>query len=68
MILAGYICAEEIKPGEYKSGLIREGECVTFTCHFNAGDVVSVLMGDINDYYSGSNIFGFYPQVEIDVL
>ena len=65
MILAGYICAEEIKPGEYISGVITGGKGDALTFNANAGDVVSVLMGDINDDYSGSNIFGFYPQVEL---
>ena len=38
--------AEEIQPGEYKTGYIGVDQNDTYTFYANAGDVVTILMGE----------------------
>ena len=56
----GYVCADEILPGEYKTGSIAGILKMDFyTFDANAGDVVTILMGKITDYG------GFNPMIEL---
>lgn len=48
-----------ILPGEYKSGYIAKGDMDGYSFYADAGNVVSVLMGEVIDYGD------FDPQVEI---
>ncbi|MBC8469258.1 MAG: hypothetical protein H8D56_07280 [Planctomycetes bacterium] len=49
IIFSAYVCAEEIKPGEYKTFELGPGENRTLFFQALKNDVVSILMGDIND-------------------
>jgi hypothetical protein len=60
MLLISFICvsAEEIHPGDYTVGSISKGEVDTYFFDADAGEYVSVLIGEITDYG------GFSPQIE----
>jgi hypothetical protein len=49
-----------IRPGEYKTGYIAEGDLDGYTFYANAGDFVTILMGEVNDPTGN-----FRPQVEL---
>jgi hypothetical protein len=53
-----------IVSGEYKSGYIDVGDLDGYSFYANRGDVVSILMGDVNDPGDGYWA-GFCPQVEL---
>ena len=66
MILAGYICAEEIKPGQYiREYIAGPGDSKYYMIVVDKGDVISILMADVNDPSPMSSASGFYPQVEL---
>jgi len=65
IIFSAYVCAEEILPGEYKISYISPGESHSYTFSANKGDVVTILMGDVNEPFPGSSGSGFWPQVEL---
>ena len=59
MSAASTACAEEILPGETKTGSLAEGEIDIYTFQANADDFATILMGEI----SGET--WFEPQVEL---
>ncbi len=65
LIFSASVCADEIKPGEYKTGCLRQGESKSYTFDADAGDVVTILIGDVNDPFPRSAASGFWPRVEL---
>jgi len=65
MIFSACINAEEILPGKYKTSYINPGESHSYVFYADKGDVVTILMGDVNDPFPGNSGSGFWPQVEL---
>lgn len=63
LIVAGYVAAEGIEPGEYRRGELRPGQIRAYFCDFHRNDVVSILVGDVNDTSPWGD--GSIPQVQL---
>jgi trimeric autotransporter adhesin len=60
LIFSVYVCAEQIMSGEYKTGQIAGlFKWDNYTFDANAGDVVTILIGETTDYG------GFNPMIEL---
>ncbi|TKJ25061.1 MAG: hypothetical protein CEE41_04825 [Hadesarchaea archaeon B3_Hades] len=49
LIFFAYVRAEEILPGEYMTGYISPGESHSYAFYAGTGDVVTILMSDLNE-------------------
>jgi trimeric autotransporter adhesin len=59
LVFSACVSAETILPGEYKTGSISVGGVYTYIFSANAGDTVTILMGEISDFGN------FTPKIEL---
>ena len=63
LICLASVYAEQIKPGEYETDELDPGQCHAYFFDAYRGDVVSILVGDIDDTSFRGD--AFIPQVQL---